>query len=71
MSYPANHGIASVAVVSISFEPSGASTKDARGHWAKRNKKVGAGGRGGEGKETPAAEPRHFTERCSSVNGRQ
>ena len=34
-------------------------------------KKVGAGGRGGEGKETPAAEPRHFTERRSSANGRQ
>ena len=27
------------------------STKDARGHWAKRSKKVGAGGRGGAGKE--------------------
>ena len=59
--------IACVAVVSVSFKPSGAS---ARGHWAKRNKKVGAGGRGGEGKETPAAEPRHFTERRSSANGR-
>ena len=31
----------------VSFEPSGA--KDARGHWAKRSKKVGAGG--GVGKE--------------------
>ena len=55
--------LACVSVVSLSFQPSGASTKDARGHWAKRSKKVGAGGRGGEGKETPAAEPRHFTER--------
>ena len=59
--------LACVAVVSVSFKPSGASTKDARGHWAKRSKKVGAGrgggGRGGEGKETPAAESRHFTER--------
>ena len=27
------------------------STKDARGHWAKRSKKVGAGGRGEAGKE--------------------
>ena len=53
--------VACVAVVSVSFKPSGAS---ARGHLAKRSKtKVGAGGRGGEGKETPAAEPRHFTER--------
>ena len=51
------------------------STKDARGHWAKRSKKVGAGGggggRGGEGKETPAAEHRHFTERRSSANGNE
>ena len=39
--------LACVAVVSVSFKPSGAS---ARGHWAKSNKKVGAGGRGGEGK---------------------
>ena len=52
--------LACVAVVSVSFKPSGVS---ARGHLAKRSKKVGAGGRGGEGKETPAAEPRHFTER--------
>ena len=52
--------ITCVAVVSVSFKPSGAS---APGHWAKGAKKVGAGGRGGEGKETPAAEPRHFTER--------
>ena len=59
---------ACVAVVSISFKPSGVS---ARGHWAKRSKKGGAGGRGGEGKETPAAEPRHFTERRLSANGRQ
>ena len=50
--------IACVAVVSVSFKPSGVS---ARGHWAKRSKKVGAGGRGGKGKEMPAAEPRHFT----------
>ena len=47
------------------------SAKDARGHWAKRSKKVGAGGRGGEGKETPAAEHRHFTERRSSANGNE
>ena len=33
-------GVACVAVVSVSFKPSGVS---ARGHWAKRNKKVGAG----------------------------
>ena len=52
--------VACVAVVSVSFKPSGVS---ARGHLAKKSKKVGAGGRGGEGKETPAAEPRHFTER--------
>ena len=52
--------LACVAVVFVSFKPSGAS---ARGHWEKRSKKVGAGGRGGEGMETPAAEPRHFTER--------
>ena len=58
--------LACVAVVSVSFKPSGA-----RGHWAKRSKKVGAGGRSGEGKETPATEPRHFTERRSSGNGRQ
>ena len=32
--------LACVAVVSVSFKPSGAS---ARGHWAKRSKKVGAG----------------------------
>ena len=38
--------LACVAVVSISFKPSGAS---ARGHWAKRSKKVGAGGGGGGG----------------------
>ena len=37
---------ASIAVVSVSFKPNGAST---RGHWAKRSKKVGAGG--GAGKE--------------------
>ena len=36
--------LACVAVVSVSF-----STKDARGHWVKRSKKVGAGG-GGAGK---------------------
>ena len=66
--------LACVAVVSVSFKPSGASVQ---GHLAKRSKKVGAGGGGGrgrrgrEGKETPAAEPRHFTERCSSANGRQ
>ena len=56
-----NWCIACVAVVSVSFKPSGAS---ARGHWAKRSKKVGAGGGGGDGgggKETPATEPRHFT----------
>ena len=41
------------------------------GIWQKGAKTVGAGGRGGEGKETPAAEPRHFTERRSSANGRQ
>ena len=41
--------LACVAVVSVSFKPSGASTKDARGHWAKRSKKVGAGE--GAGKE--------------------
>ena len=35
--------VACVAVVSVSFKPSGASTKDARGHWAKRSKKVGEG----------------------------
>ena len=33
--------VACVAVVSVSFKPSGAS---ARGHWAKRSKKVGAAG---------------------------
>ena len=60
--------LACVAVVSVSFKPSGVS---AREDWAKRSKKVGAGGRGGEGKETPAAEPRHFTERRSPANGRQ
>ena len=48
--------IACVAVVSVSFKLSGIS---ARGHWVKRSKKVGAE----EGKEMPAAEPRHFTER--------
>ena len=32
-------GVACVAVVSVSFKPNGASTKDARGHWAKRSKK--------------------------------
>ena len=41
--------VACVAVVSVSFKPSGVS---ARGHWAKRSKKVGAGGAGGgAGKE--------------------
>ena len=35
--------LACVAVVSVSFKLSGAI---ARGHWAKRSKKVGAGGRG-------------------------
>ena len=39
--------VACIAVVSVSFKPSGASTKDARGHWAKRSKKVGTGGGGG------------------------
>ena len=29
----------------------------------KKEQKSRSGGRGGEGKETPAAEPRHFTER--------
>ena len=62
--------LACVAVVSVSFEPS-TSGVSAGGHWAKRSKKVGAGERGGEGKKTPAAEPRHFTERRSSANGRQ
>ena len=58
--------LACVAVVSVSFKPSGAS---ARGHLAKRSKKSRSGGggggegRGGKGKETPATEPRHFTER--------
>ena len=33
--------------------------------------KVRSGGRGWEGKEKPAAEPIHFTETCSSTNGRQ
>ena len=37
------YNLACVAVVSVSFEPSGASTKEARGHWAKRNEKVEAG----------------------------
>ena len=32
--------LACVAVVSLSFQPSGASTKDARGHWEKRSKKT-------------------------------
>ena len=32
-------------------------------HVAKVTKKLVAGGRGREGKEKPAAEPRHFTER--------
>ena len=41
--------LACLAVVSVSFEPSGVSTKDARGYWAKRSKKVGEGG--GAGKE--------------------
>ena len=41
--------VACEAVVSVSFEPSGANTKDARGHWAKRSKKVGEGE--GAGKE--------------------
>ena len=36
--------LACVAVVSVSFKPSGLS---AREHWAKRSKNVGAGGRGG------------------------
>ena len=61
--------VACVAVVSVSFKPSGAS---ARGHLAKRSKKSRSeGGGGGEGKETPAAEPRHFTEHRLSANGRQ
>ena len=34
--------IAWVAVVSVSFKPSEARTIGARGHWAKRSKKVGA-----------------------------
>ena len=38
--------IACVAVVSVSFKPSGASTKDARGHLAKRSKKSRSGGEG-------------------------
>ena len=38
--------VACIAVVSVSFKPNGASV---RGHWAKRSKKVGAGG--GAGKE--------------------
>ena len=56
--------------VDVSFS---LSTKDARGHWAKRSKKVGGGGGGGdgEGKKSPAAEHRHFTERRSSANGSQ
>ena len=37
------------SLVSVSFESSGASTKDAQGHWAKRSKKVGGGGGGGGG----------------------
>ena len=36
-----------------------------------REQKVRNGGRGWGGKEKPAAEPRHFTERRSSTNGRQ
>ena len=47
--------IACIAVVSISFKPSRASTKDAYGHWAKASKKVGAGeeGAGKEWKRLP------------------
>ena len=39
--------LACVAVVSVSFKPSGAI---ARGHWAKRRKRVGAGAWGGGGR---------------------
>ena len=41
--------VACVAVVSVSFKPSGASTKDARGQ--KRSKKSRSGVGGGEGEE--------------------
>ena len=47
--------VACVAVVSVSLKPSGASTKDARGHWAKRSKikwELG-GGAGKERKRLP------------------
>ena len=35
-----------MVVVFVSFEPSGASTKDARGHWAKKEQKSRSGGEG-------------------------
>ena len=51
--------IACVAVFSISFQASGSRTR----HVAEVTKKLVAGGRGREGKEKPAAELRHFTQR--------
>ena len=52
--------LACVAVVSVSFKQA-KHERRARALGKKEQKKVGAGGRGGEGKETPAAEPRHFS----------
>ena len=46
------HLLACLAVVSVCFKSRGASTKDARGHWAKRSKNVEAGERGGKGKSS-------------------
>ena len=55
--------LACVAVVSVSLSQAGQARKTREGIGQKGAKKVGEGGRSGEGKETPAAEPRHFTER--------
>ena len=46
--------LACIAVVFVSFKPSGASMKDTQEHWARKSKKVrvgGGGGRAGEGKQ--------------------
>jgi len=49
--------VACVAVFSVPFQASGSHVR-ARD---RGDKKLVAGGRGREGKEKPAAEPRHFT----------
>ena len=53
--------IACVAVFSVSFQASGSRVRQV----AKVTKKLVPGGRGREGKEKPAAELRHFTERTN------